>query len=149
MILMGSLGACGYAVWENRICFKGSTPPFSFCNWLALYSRSTKHWPVNMGINISQIFTLCKYVPEFHVIVTPTFPYMGAPLLSQHKYASTIIHCAALFDTKYVATPSELNVKLRSTDGEPLPHPTHYKENWLVAWFISPSHAQISLSWYI
>ncbi|GMP33286.1 hypothetical protein CsSME_00006678 [Camellia sinensis var. sinensis] len=41
--------------------------------------------------------------------------------LSQVKYANKVIHCAGLTDTKLFDTPIELNVKLNTTDGVPLP----------------------------
>jgi hypothetical protein len=48
--------------------------------------------------------------------------------LSQVKYASDLISRAGLTDNKAVDTPLELNVKLRSTDGELVSDPTLYRQ---------------------
>jgi hypothetical protein len=48
--------------------------------------------------------------------------------LSQAKYASDLLSKAGLTDTKTVSTPLELNVKLNSTDGEPLSDATLYQQ---------------------
>ena len=48
--------------------------------------------------------------------------------LSQVKYASDLISRAGLIDNKAVDTPLELNVKLRSTDGELVSNPTLYRQ---------------------
>ncbi|XP_028094545.1 uncharacterized protein LOC114294620 [Camellia sinensis] len=48
--------------------------------------------------------------------------------LSQAKYANEVIHCASLIDTKISDTPTELNVKLNTTDGVFLDDPTLYRE---------------------
>uniref|UniRef100_A0A2N9IMY5 Reverse transcriptase Ty1/copia-type domain-containing protein n=1 Tax=Fagus sylvatica TaxID=28930 RepID=A0A2N9IMY5_FAGSY len=48
--------------------------------------------------------------------------------LSQVKHASDLISRAGLTDNKAVDTPLELNVKLRSTDGELVSDPTLYRQ---------------------
>ncbi|OMO83306.1 Integrase, catalytic core [Corchorus capsularis] len=49
-------------------------------------------------------------------------------ILSQSKYANDVINRARLTDERTADTPIELNVKLRPTDGTPLPDPTLYRE---------------------
>ncbi|OMO98638.1 hypothetical protein CCACVL1_04141 [Corchorus capsularis] len=49
-------------------------------------------------------------------------------ILSQSKYANDVINRARLTDERTADTPIELNVKLRPTDGTPLPNPTLYRE---------------------
>ncbi|KAK1649755.1 hypothetical protein QYE76_067560 [Lolium multiflorum] len=44
--------------------------------------------------------------------------------ISQEKYIQDLLARAALGDERTVETPMELNVKLRPTDGDPLPDPT-------------------------
>ncbi|KAK1696528.1 hypothetical protein QYE76_013225 [Lolium multiflorum] len=44
--------------------------------------------------------------------------------ISQEKYIQDLLARAALGDERTVDTPMELNVKLRPTDGDPLPDPT-------------------------
>ena len=46
--------------------------------------------------------------------------------LSQAKYAFDLLSKAGLTDSKTVSTPLELNVKLNTTDGEPLSDDTLY-----------------------
>uniref|UniRef100_A0ACD6A2E6 Uncharacterized protein n=1 Tax=Avena sativa TaxID=4498 RepID=A0ACD6A2E6_AVESA len=46
--------------------------------------------------------------------------------ISQEKYIQDLLARAALMDERTVETPMELNVKLRPTDGDPLPDPTRY-----------------------
>uniref|UniRef100_A0A2N9GMX8 Reverse transcriptase Ty1/copia-type domain-containing protein n=1 Tax=Fagus sylvatica TaxID=28930 RepID=A0A2N9GMX8_FAGSY len=48
--------------------------------------------------------------------------------LSQAKYASDLLSKAGLTDSNTVSTPLELNVKLNSTDGEPLSDATLYRK---------------------
>uniref|UniRef100_A0A2N9EXS6 Integrase catalytic domain-containing protein n=1 Tax=Fagus sylvatica TaxID=28930 RepID=A0A2N9EXS6_FAGSY len=48
--------------------------------------------------------------------------------LSQAKYASDLLSKAGLTDSKTVSTPLELNVKLNTTDGEPLSDTTLYRQ---------------------
>uniref|UniRef100_A0A2N9IJC8 Integrase catalytic domain-containing protein n=1 Tax=Fagus sylvatica TaxID=28930 RepID=A0A2N9IJC8_FAGSY len=48
--------------------------------------------------------------------------------LSQAKYASDLLSKAGLTDSKTVSTPLELNVKLNTTDGEPLSDATLYQQ---------------------
>ena len=48
-------------------------------------------------------------------------------LLSQQKYLSDILNQAELTDNTTVDTPLQQNVKLCSTDGEPLSDPTRYR----------------------
>lgn len=48
--------------------------------------------------------------------------------LSQIKYASDILQCAGLTDSKVVNTPLEQNVKLHASDGILLSNPTLYRE---------------------
>ncbi|GMP67126.1 hypothetical protein CsSME_00027220 [Camellia sinensis var. sinensis] len=48
--------------------------------------------------------------------------------LSQAKYANEVIHRTGLIDTKIANTSIELNVKLNTTYGVPLPDPTLYQE---------------------
>uniref|UniRef100_A0A2N9GWD9 Integrase catalytic domain-containing protein n=1 Tax=Fagus sylvatica TaxID=28930 RepID=A0A2N9GWD9_FAGSY len=48
--------------------------------------------------------------------------------LSQAKYASDLFSKAGLTDSKTVFTPLELNVKLNTTDGEPLSDATLYRQ---------------------
>jgi hypothetical protein len=48
--------------------------------------------------------------------------------LSQAKYASDLLSKAGLTDSKTVSTPLELNVKLNTTDGEPLSDVTLYRQ---------------------
>uniref|UniRef100_A0ACD5Z085 Uncharacterized protein n=1 Tax=Avena sativa TaxID=4498 RepID=A0ACD5Z085_AVESA len=47
--------------------------------------------------------------------------------ISQEKYIQDLFARAALANKRTVETPMELNVKLRPTDGDPLPDPTHYR----------------------
>ncbi|KAK1652815.1 hypothetical protein QYE76_070620 [Lolium multiflorum] len=47
--------------------------------------------------------------------------------ISQEKYIQDLLTRAALVDERTVETPMELNVKLRPTDGDPLPDPTRYR----------------------
>jgi hypothetical protein len=47
--------------------------------------------------------------------------------ISQEKYILDLLARAALGDERTVETPMELNVKLRPTDGDPLPDPTRYR----------------------
>jgi hypothetical protein len=47
--------------------------------------------------------------------------------ISQEKYIQDLLSRADLSDERTVETPMELNVKLRSTDGEPLSDPTRYR----------------------
>ncbi|KAK1667093.1 hypothetical protein QYE76_055252 [Lolium multiflorum] len=47
--------------------------------------------------------------------------------ISQEKYIHDLLARAALGDERTVDTPMELNVKLRPTDGDPLPDPTRYR----------------------
>ncbi|KAK1620108.1 hypothetical protein QYE76_025625 [Lolium multiflorum] len=47
--------------------------------------------------------------------------------ISQEKYIQDLLARAALGDERTVDTPMELNVKLRPTDGDPLPDPTRYR----------------------
>jgi hypothetical protein len=47
--------------------------------------------------------------------------------ISQKKYIQDLLARAALGDERTVETPMELNVKLRSTDGDPLPDPMRYR----------------------
>ncbi|KAK1612346.1 hypothetical protein QYE76_036019 [Lolium multiflorum] len=47
--------------------------------------------------------------------------------ISQEKYTQDLLTHAALHDERIVETPMELNVRLRSTDGDPLPDPTRYR----------------------
>jgi hypothetical protein len=46
--------------------------------------------------------------------------------LSQEKYIQDLLDRASLTSHRTVETPTELNVHLTSTDGEPLEDPTHY-----------------------
>uniref|UniRef100_A0A2N9I2A6 Reverse transcriptase Ty1/copia-type domain-containing protein n=1 Tax=Fagus sylvatica TaxID=28930 RepID=A0A2N9I2A6_FAGSY len=48
--------------------------------------------------------------------------------LSQAKYAFDLLSKAGLTDSKTVSTPLELNVKLNTTDGEPLSDATLYRQ---------------------
>ncbi|KAK3018585.1 hypothetical protein RJ639_002820 [Escallonia herrerae] len=48
--------------------------------------------------------------------------------LSQSKYASEILSRAGLTDSKIESSPLEANVKLRSSDGEPLRNATLYRQ---------------------
>uniref|UniRef100_A0A2N9F0V1 Integrase catalytic domain-containing protein n=1 Tax=Fagus sylvatica TaxID=28930 RepID=A0A2N9F0V1_FAGSY len=48
--------------------------------------------------------------------------------LSQAKYASDLLSKVGLTDSKTVSTPLELNVKLNTTDGEPLSDATLYRQ---------------------
>jgi hypothetical protein len=48
--------------------------------------------------------------------------------LSQAKYAFDLLSKAGLTDSKIVSTPLELNVKLNTTDGEPLSDATLYRQ---------------------
>ena len=48
--------------------------------------------------------------------------------LSQAKYASDLLSKAGLTNSKTVSTPLELNVKLNTTDGEPLSDATLYRQ---------------------
>ncbi|KAM3210839.1 hypothetical protein ACQJBY_064630 [Aegilops geniculata] len=47
--------------------------------------------------------------------------------ISQEKYIQDLLARAALGDERIVATPMELNVQLRASDGDPLPNPTRYR----------------------
>ncbi|KAK1629648.1 hypothetical protein QYE76_003963 [Lolium multiflorum] len=47
--------------------------------------------------------------------------------ISQEKYIQVLLTRAALGDERTVETPMELNVRLRATDGDPLPDPTRYR----------------------
>jgi hypothetical protein len=47
--------------------------------------------------------------------------------ISQEKYIQDLVARAALGDERTVETPTELNVKLRPTDGDHLPDPTRYR----------------------
>ncbi|WVZ93136.1 hypothetical protein U9M48_039142 [Paspalum notatum var. saurae] len=47
--------------------------------------------------------------------------------LSQHKYLQDLIARSGLIDTRIVATPMELNLKLRANDGTPLADPSRYR----------------------
>uniref|UniRef100_A0ACD5W637 Uncharacterized protein n=1 Tax=Avena sativa TaxID=4498 RepID=A0ACD5W637_AVESA len=47
--------------------------------------------------------------------------------ISQKKYIQDLLARAALADERTIETPMELNVKLRPTDGDPLPDPTRYR----------------------
>uniref|UniRef100_A0ACD5ZD48 Uncharacterized protein n=1 Tax=Avena sativa TaxID=4498 RepID=A0ACD5ZD48_AVESA len=47
--------------------------------------------------------------------------------ISQEKYIQDLLARAALADERTVETPMELHVKLRPTDGDPLPDPTRYR----------------------
>jgi hypothetical protein len=47
--------------------------------------------------------------------------------ISQEKYIQDLLAHAALGDERTVETPMGLDVKLRPTDGDPLPDPTHYR----------------------
>ncbi|KAE8800338.1 Peptide chain release factor 1 [Hordeum vulgare] len=47
--------------------------------------------------------------------------------ISQEKYIQDLLARAALTDERIVETPMELNVHLRTTDGDPLPDPTRYR----------------------
>ena len=47
---------------------------------------------------------------------------------SQAKYASNLLSKAGLIDSKTVSIPLELNVKLNTTDGEPLSDATLYRQ---------------------
>ncbi|KAK1628939.1 hypothetical protein QYE76_003254 [Lolium multiflorum] len=47
--------------------------------------------------------------------------------ISWEKYIQDLLARAALGDARTVDTPMELNVKLRPTDGDPLPDPTRYR----------------------
>jgi hypothetical protein len=47
--------------------------------------------------------------------------------ISQEKYIQDLLARAALGDERTVETPMELNVKLRPTDGDPLPDPMRYR----------------------
>uniref|UniRef100_A0A2N9GQS7 Uncharacterized protein n=1 Tax=Fagus sylvatica TaxID=28930 RepID=A0A2N9GQS7_FAGSY len=53
--------------------------------------------------------------------------------LSQAKYASDLLSKAGLTDSKTVSTPLELNVKLNTTDGEPLSDATLYRQLFMSA----------------
>ncbi|KAK1626508.1 hypothetical protein QYE76_000823 [Lolium multiflorum] len=56
---------------------------------------------------------------------------LPAPMLKMvspsEKYIQDLLARAALGDERTVDTPMELNVKLRPTDGDPLPDPTRYR----------------------
>jgi hypothetical protein len=47
--------------------------------------------------------------------------------ISREKYIQDLLSRAALGDERTVETPMELNVRLRPTDGDPLPDPTRYR----------------------
>uniref|UniRef100_A0ACD5XMW4 Uncharacterized protein n=1 Tax=Avena sativa TaxID=4498 RepID=A0ACD5XMW4_AVESA len=47
--------------------------------------------------------------------------------ISQEKYIQDLLARAALGDERTVETPMELDVKLQSTGGDPLPNPTCYR----------------------
>ncbi|KAK1597016.1 hypothetical protein QYE76_016828 [Lolium multiflorum] len=47
--------------------------------------------------------------------------------VAEQKYIQDLLSRAALGDERTVDTPMELNVKLRPTDGDPLPDPTRYR----------------------
>ncbi|XP_071683132.1 uncharacterized mitochondrial protein AtMg00810-like [Lolium perenne] len=47
--------------------------------------------------------------------------------ISQEKYIQDLLTRAALGDERIIETPMELNVRLRSTDGDLLPNPTRYR----------------------
>jgi hypothetical protein len=48
--------------------------------------------------------------------------------LSQAKYASDLLSCAGLTDSKTTSSPLETNIKLLATDGEPLSDVTLYRQ---------------------
>ncbi|KAK1677496.1 hypothetical protein QYE76_038344 [Lolium multiflorum] len=47
--------------------------------------------------------------------------------ISQEKYIRDLLTRHALGDERTVETPMEINIHLRSTDGDPLPDPTRYR----------------------
>jgi hypothetical protein len=47
--------------------------------------------------------------------------------ISRENYIQDLLARAALDDERTVDTPMEVNVKLRPTDGDPLPDPTRYR----------------------
>jgi len=47
--------------------------------------------------------------------------------LSQSKYIQDLLACSGLTDARSAATPMELNLHLKSSDGSPLADPTRYR----------------------
>ncbi|KAK1626249.1 hypothetical protein QYE76_000564 [Lolium multiflorum] len=59
-----------------------------------------------------------------HFLVPARMLKMASP---SEKYIQDLLARAVLGDERTVDTPMELNVKLRPTDGDPLPDPTRYR----------------------
>uniref|UniRef100_A0A2N9IF95 Reverse transcriptase Ty1/copia-type domain-containing protein n=1 Tax=Fagus sylvatica TaxID=28930 RepID=A0A2N9IF95_FAGSY len=108
-----------FAKFSSVVAQQGFTPS-SYDS--ALFIRHT-----STGITL-----ILLYVDD--MIITATFSVLRSPpssdgyYLSQAKYASDLLSKAGLTDSKTVSTPLELNVKLNTTDGEPLSDATLYRQ---------------------
>ncbi|KAK1649361.1 hypothetical protein QYE76_067166 [Lolium multiflorum] len=71
-----------------------------------------------ISIIIIIISTIYIPSPPLHLVIAVAI---------REKYIQDLLARAALGDERTVDTPMELNVKLRPTDGDPLPDPTRYR----------------------
>jgi hypothetical protein len=64
--------------------------------------------------------------------------------LSQAKYASDLLSKASLTDSKTISTPLELNVKLNTTDCEPLSDATLYRQSVGSLIYLTVTHSDLA-----
>uniref|UniRef100_A0ACD5VVU0 Uncharacterized protein n=1 Tax=Avena sativa TaxID=4498 RepID=A0ACD5VVU0_AVESA len=64
--------------------------------------------------------------------------------ISQEQYIQDLLARAALADERTVETPMELHVKLRPTDGDPLPDPTRYRHLFRSLVYLAVTRPDIS-----
>ncbi|XP_028091036.1 uncharacterized protein LOC114291177 [Camellia sinensis] len=87
-----------------------------------IFVTTIYHWPLYQ-MDIKNDFLNGHLTEEVYMCPHPGLPHS----FGQAKYADEVIHRASLTDTKVFDTPTELNVKLNSTDGVPVDDPISYR----------------------
>jgi hypothetical protein len=77
---------------------------------------------------LSENFLMYDLGPLYYFLGLEVTSTSDGIFLSQEKYTQDLISRAALTDHRTVATPLELGVHLKPTDGAPLTDPTRYRQ---------------------